>query len=122
MGSPGKLGESSVSSDRKPERITPAHQDPRPRACFPPAAAKKEEAPGYRTPSEMRRRERRALGSLSIFIVAMESRVTHPKEPVISKGGCRDYGPVTGNAPGALNPESCVSRKVMDSLGGETVA
>ena len=39
-------------------------------------------------------------GSLSIFIVAIESRVTHPKEPVTSKGGCRDYGPVTGNAPG----------------------
>ena len=39
-------------------------------------------------------------GSLSIFIVALESRVTHPKEPVISKGGCRDYGPVTGNTPG----------------------
>ena len=61
-------------------------------------------------------------GSLSIFIVATESGVTHPKEPVTSKGGYRDYGPVTGNAPGALNPESCVSRKVMDSLGGETVA
>jgi hypothetical protein len=40
----------------------------------------------------------------------------------ISKGGCRDYGPVTGNAPGAQNPDQCVSRKVMDSLGGETVA
>ena len=33
-------------------------------------------------------------GSLSIFIVAIESGVTHPKEPVSSKGGCRDYGPV----------------------------
>ena len=61
-------------------------------------------------------------GSLSIFIVVIESRVTHPKEPVINKGGYRDYGPVTGNAPGALNPAPCVSRKVMDSLGGETVA
>ena len=61
-------------------------------------------------------------GSLSIFIVVIESGVTHPKEPVTNKGGSRDYGPVTGNAPGALNPESCVSRKVMDSLGGETVA
>ena len=39
-------------------------------------------------------------GSLSIFIVVIESGVTHPKEPVISKGGYRDYGPVTGNAPG----------------------
>ncbi len=61
-------------------------------------------------------------GSLSIFIVAIESGVTHPKEPVTSKGGYRDYGPVTGNAPGAQNPDQCVSRKVMDSLGGETVA
>ena len=61
-------------------------------------------------------------GSLSIFIVAIESGVTHPKEPVTSKGGYRDYGPVIGNAPGTLSPESCVSRKVMDSLGGETVA
>jgi len=51
-----------------------------------------------------------------------EANQTIPKEPVTSKGGYRDYGPVTGNAPGALNPESCVSRKVMDSLGGETVA
>lgn len=40
-------------------------------------------------------------GSLSIFIVAIENGVTHPKEPVTSKGGYRDYGPVTGNAPGA---------------------
>ena len=61
-------------------------------------------------------------GSLSIFIVVMESRVTHPKEPVTSKGGCRDYGPVTGNAPGTLSPDQCVSQKVTDSLGGETVA
>ena len=72
--------------------------------------------------AEPRAKAGRGRGSLSISIVAMESRVTHPKEPVISKGGCRDYGPVTGNAPGALNPESCVSRKVMDSLGGEPVA
>ena len=61
-------------------------------------------------------------GSLSIFIVVIESRVTHPKEPVINKGGYRDYGPVTRNAPGAQNPDQCVSRKVMDSLGGESVA
>ena len=61
-------------------------------------------------------------GSLSIFIVALESRVTHPKEPAICEGGCRDYGAVTGNAPGTLNPDQCVSRNVMDSLGGETVA
>ena len=60
-------------------------------------------------------------GSLSIFIVVIESGVTHPKEPVNSKGGYRDYGPVTGNAPGAQNLESCVSQKVMDSLGGESV-
>ncbi len=33
-------------------------------------------------------------GSLSIFIVAMESGVTHPKEPASSQGGCRDYGTV----------------------------
>ena len=32
-------------------------------------------------------------GSLSIFIVAIESGVTHPMEPVTSKGGYRDYGP-----------------------------
>jgi len=41
---------------------------------------------------------------------------------VTSKGGYRDYGPVTGNAPGDQNPVQCVSQKVMDSLGGETVA
>jgi hypothetical protein len=33
-------------------------------------------------------------GSLSIFIVAIESGVTHPKEPVTSQGGYRDYGTV----------------------------
>ena len=65
---------------------------------------------------------RRAGGSLSIFIVAIESGVTHPKEPVTSKGGYRDYGPVTGNAPGTQSLDQCVSRKVMDSLGGESVA
>jgi hypothetical protein len=56
------------------------------------------------------------------FIVAIESGVTHPKEPASSKGGYRDYGLITGNAPGAQNPDQCVSQKVMDSLGGEPVA
>jgi hypothetical protein len=64
----------------------------------------------------------RDRGSLSISIVAIESGVTHPKKPASSQGGYRDYGLITGNAPGAQNPDECVSPKAMDSLGGEPVA
>jgi len=60
--------------------------------------------------AERNARAGRDRGSLSIFIVAIESRVTHPKEPVISKGEYRDYGLITGNAPGAQNPDQCVSQ------------
>jgi len=35
-------------------------------------------------------------GSLSIFIVAIESRETIPREPVSSQGGCRGCGLVVG--------------------------
>jgi len=34
--------------------------------------------------------------SLSIFIVAIESRETIPRKPVSSEGGYRGYGPVVG--------------------------
>ena len=33
-----------------------------------------------------------------------------------------DYGFITGNAPGAQDPDQCVLQKVMNSLGGEPVA
>ena len=39
-------------------------------------------------------------GSLSIFIVAIESGATHPKEAVTSKGGYQDYGTVIRNTSG----------------------
>ena len=58
-------------------------------------------------------------GSLSIFIVAIESGVTHPKEPVTSKGGYRDYGPITGNAPGALNLDRVSHGKWWTALGAK---
>jgi hypothetical protein len=72
--------------------------------------------------AEPRAKAGRDRGSLSISIVAIESGETHPKEPASSQGGYRDYGLITGNAPGAQNPDQCVSRNVMDSLGGEPVA
>ena len=72
--------------------------------------------------TERNAKARGGRGSLSIFIVAIESGVTHPKEPSSSQGGYRDYGLITGNAPGAQNPDECVSPEVMDSLGREPVA
>jgi hypothetical protein len=38
-------------------------------------------------------------GSLSIFVVAFESRETIPREPVISEGGYRGCGLVAGPTP-----------------------
>ena len=68
-------------------------------ALFARCRQERESNRGNRSRAECEGRET-DRGSLSIFIVAIESRVTHPKEPVISKGGCRDYGLIIGNAPG----------------------
>ena len=122
MGSSGKLGEPPVSSTEAGwdhpgvtrSRIMGAFSvDDR---------QERENNRGIGRRAECEGALRRAGGSLSIFIVAIESGVTHPKEPVTSKGGYRDYGPVTGNAPGTQSLDQCVSRKAMDSLGGESVA
>ena len=56
--------------------------------------AKKMKATGVSDAERNAKVRETGRGSLSIFIVAMESGVTHPKEPASSKGGCRDYGPV----------------------------
>ena len=113
--------ESLLSPRTEPERITPEQQDPRLRARARFAVAKKVGAT-EEPDAERNAKARGDRGSLSISIVAIESGVTHPKEPASSQGGYRDYGLITGNAPGAQNPDECVSPKVMDSLGGETVA
>ena len=34
----------------------------------------------------------------------------------------QDYGPVTEKTPEGLSPDQCVSRKVVDGLGADTVA
>lgn len=48
------------------------------------------------------------LGALGVFIVAIQGGVTHPKEPMTSKGGYRNCGPGTGNAPGTQSLDQCV--------------
>jgi hypothetical protein len=104
-----EAGRASCFFGPTPERITPVYQDPRSRACFPPAVAKKEEATGVSDAEHNAKARETNKGSLSIFIVAFESGVTHPKEPVISKGGYRDYGPVIGNTPRTQSLELCVT-------------
>jgi hypothetical protein len=99
MGSSGKLGEPPVSSTRAGSDHTGESRSRVAGALFARGRQESKSERGNRRRAECEGREM-GRGSLSVFIVAIESRVTHPKEPVISKGGCRDYGPVTGNAPG----------------------
>jgi hypothetical protein len=108
MGSSGKLGEPTFSSTIAGSDHTGESRSKGVGALFACGRQERESNRGNRSRAKCEGRET-GRGSLSIFIVAIESRVTHPKEPVISKGGCRDYGPVTGNAPGAQNPDQCVT-------------
>jgi hypothetical protein len=78
-------------------RIIPAQQDPRPRACFPSVVAKEEEATEVSDAEHNAKARETNKGSLSISIVAFESRVTNPREPVSSEGGYRNCGPVVGS-------------------------
>jgi hypothetical protein len=97
--------ESLLFPRNQPDWIAPAQQGPGPSTRFRLVVAKKQKASVVSDAERNAKARETDKGSLSIFIVAIESGVTHPKEPVTSKGGYRDYGPVTGNAPGALNPD-----------------
>jgi hypothetical protein len=99
MGSPGKLGEPTVSSTVAGTDHTGVTRSRVTGALFARGRQERESNRGNRSRAKCEGREM-GRGSLSIFIVAIESGVTHPKEPVSSKGGYRDYGPVTGNTPG----------------------
>ena len=59
--------------------------------------AKKEEASVVSDAERNAKARETDRGSLSIFIVAIESRETIPRKPVSSKGGYRGCGPVVGN-------------------------
>jgi hypothetical protein len=89
--------ESLLFPRHQPERITPAQQDPGSWACFSPVVAKKEEASVVSDAERNAKAREMDRGSLSIFIVAIESRETIPRKPVSSKGGYRGCGPVVGN-------------------------
>lgn len=91
-----EAGRASCFFGIMPERITPAQQDPKPRARFPPAAAKKEKAPGVSDAEHNAKARETNKGSLSIPIVVFESRETIPREPVSSEGGYRNCGTVVG--------------------------
>lgn len=92
-----EAGRASCFFGTTPERITPAQQDPRSRACFPLAVAKKEKATGVSDAEHNAKAREMNKGSLSISIVAFESRETNPREPVSSKGGYRSCGTVVGS-------------------------
>lgn len=97
MGSSGKLGGPTVSTIKRRIGITPGYQDPRTRVRFSPTSVKKKESNrGNWSRAKCEGREM-GRGSLSIFIVAFESRVTFPREPVSSEGGYRGRGLVVGN-------------------------
>jgi hypothetical protein len=74
---------------------TPAHQGPGPPTRRWWAVVKKQAGNVVSDAERNAKAREKGRGSLSIFIVAIESGETHPKEPVISQGGYRDYGTVT---------------------------
>jgi hypothetical protein len=85
--------ESLLSPRTKPERIHRHNKIQDCGLCFRLVVAKKVRAT-EEPDAERNAKARGGRGSLSIFIVAIESGVTHPKEPATSEGGYRDYGSV----------------------------
>jgi len=71
-----------------PDRIIPAQQDPGSGARFQPAIIENRKQ-SEESSAELNEGVETDRGSLSISIVATESRVTTPREPVSSEGRCR---------------------------------
>ena len=76
---------------------TPAHQGPGPPTRRWWAVVKKQAGNVVSDAERNAKARETGRGSLSIPIVAIESRVTIPREPVSSQGGCRGCGPGVSN-------------------------
>lgn len=92
-----EAGRASCLFGKLPERITPVYQDPGSRAGFRLAVAKKERVSGVSDAERNAKAREMDKGSLSVFIVAIESRETIPRKPVSSQGGYRSCGTVVGS-------------------------
>lgn len=92
-----EAGRASCFFGTMPGWIIPAQQDPRLRARFSSAVAKKEKATGVSDAEHDAKAREMNKGSLSISILAFESRETNPREPVSSEGRYRNCGTVVGS-------------------------
>jgi len=74
---------------QRPERIRPVYQDPEPRASFRPVVEENRKRAEVSNAERNAKAQEKGRGSLSVFIVAIESGETIPRKPVSSKGGHR---------------------------------
>jgi hypothetical protein len=98
MGSPGKLGEPPVSTGQAGTDHTGSTRS---KVTNPLSVRGRQESESEpeEPNAEPRAKAGWGRGSLSILIVAFESRETIPREPVISEGRYRGCGLVAGPTP-----------------------
>lgn len=81
-------------------------------------SAKKEKATGVSDAERNAKAREMNKGSLSILIVALESRETIPREPVSSEGGYRGVESLSDRRYETRDQAKRVNQKTVDRVGG----
>jgi hypothetical protein len=89
---------------RRPDGIKPVEQDPGSAANFRPPREENRKRTEVSSAEPKAKAQEKDRGSLSITIVATESRETNPKKPVSSQGRCRVAETAVGNIDGTPCP------------------